>query len=147
MGFDVSTTGSILNFDEDSKYPGLVVKLDEPPIGLLTDVMKNYSRFTGGNVTPQEAAELIEALVGGFASVLEEWNAERKGAPVPATVEGVRSLGPTFVMGIIGAWVTGKTAAGDELGKGSTSGGSSPEELAAMAALSQSLPSSGEQNF
>lgn len=147
MGFEVSTTGSLLTFPEGSLYHGLEVRLDEAPIGMLTDIMENYSRFAGGNVDPETAAKLITTLTDGFASVLEEWNAERKGVPVPATPEGVRSLGTTFVMAVIGAWVTGKTTAGEELGKDSPSGVSSEAELTAMAALSSSLPSSSPQRL
>lgn len=147
MGFEVSTTGSVLSFPEGSKYAGLTVRLDEAPIGLLTDVMKDYSKFTAGNIGAEEAAKLITALMEGFASVLEEWDAERKGVPVPATLEGVRSLGPKFVLDLIGAWITGSVAVDDDLGKDSPNGGTSPEELAQMAALSQSLPSSPAQKF
>lgn len=147
MGFEVSTTGSDLKFPEGSRYHGLKVRLDEAPIGMVTDVMEGYSKFTSGNVTPEEAAKLVTALTESFASVLEEWNATRKGVPVPATLEGVRSLGTMFVMGVIGAWVTGSVAADDDLGKGSGSGGTSPEALAAMAAASSSLPSSEPQKL
>ena len=149
MAYEVPSTGSILNFPENSPYHGLTVKLDEPPIGLLTTVMENYSKFTTGNVSPEEAARLITVLVDSFASVLEEWDAQKKGVPVPATPEGVKSLGAAFVMGLIGAWVTGTTSVDEDgdLGKGSVSGGTSPEELAQMAALSSSLPSSGPQSF
>jgi hypothetical protein len=147
MGFEVSTTGSVLTFPPDSKYAGLEVRLDEAPIGLLTDVMESYVKFTAGNISADEAARLVKSLTEGFASVLEEWNAERKGVPVPATLDGVRSLGPTFLMGVIGAWVTGTVGVDDDLGKGSPSGGSSAEGAAAMAALSSSLPSSPQQKF
>ena len=140
-------TGSVLTFPDGSRYAGLVVKLDEPPIGMVADVMRKYARFTSGNVTADEAAALVESLTEGFAGVLEEWDAERKGVPVPATLEGVRSLGTTFVMGLIGAWVTGAVTVDEDLGKGSGSGGTSPEALAAMAAASSSPASSSPQKF
>ena len=53
----------------------------------------------------------------------------------------------TFAMTVIGAWLTGSVQADEDLGKGSASGGTSPEELAAMAAASSSLPSSEPQKL
>lgn len=147
MGFEVSTTGTVLAFPEGSKYAGLEVTVDEAPVGLLLDIMENYSKLAGETVDMAMAAKVFPVLLKGFASVLEGWNATRKGKPVPATLEGLRSLGQGFVLAVIGAWLTGSVQADDELGKGSASGGTSPEALAAMAALSTSLPSSEPQRL
>lgn len=146
-GFEVSTTGSVLTWPENSRYAGLEVTVDEAPVGLLLDIMGNYSKLSGETVDVATAAAVFPLLLEGFASVLESWNVTRKGEPVPATLEGLRSLGQGFVLTVVGAWLTGQTSADDDLGKGSPSGGTSPEELAQMAALSSSLPSSGEPKF
>lgn len=145
-GFEVSTTGNVLTF-EGTKYAGLEVTVDEAPMGLLLDIMEDYAVLVGSNVDVATAGKVLRSLTGNFASVLEGWNATRKGKPVPATLDGLRSLGQTFVMTVIGAWLTGNVQADEELGKGSPSGGNSPEALEAMAALSTSLPSSPQQKF
>lgn len=147
MSFEVSTTGSLLTFPEGSPYAGLEVTVDEAPVGLLLDIMENYSKLAGTEVDMQTAAAVLPLLLNGFAGVLEGWNATRKGEPVPATLEGLKSLGQAFVLAVIGAWLTGKTSAGDELGKDSPSGETSPEVLTAAAALSSNLPSSGQQRL
>lgn len=147
MGFDVSTTGDILTFPEDSKYAGLEVTLDEAPMGLLLDITEDYARLSGGDLDVKTAAKVLKGLVENLAEVLEDWNVTRKGVPVPPTLEGVRSMGKTFVLTVIGAWLTGNVSADEELGKGSGSGGSSEAALAAMAASSSALPSSSQQRL
>ena len=148
VGFEVGGgTGTILTF-EGTAYAGLEVKVDEPPIGLLLDIGEKYEALTSGDVvTMQDQVKLIRELMGGFAQVLEEWNVTRKGKPVPATLEGLRLMGHKFVVAVIGAWFTGTVAVSDDLGKGSASGGTSPEELAATAALSSSPLSSEPQRL
>lgn len=147
MPFDLSTTGRVLNF-ENTPYAGLTVKCDEAPIGLLTDIAKDYSKLIDPALAASpEGAELLDRLMENFAMVLEEWDLTRKGEPVPATLDGIRSVGSTFFMTLIRAWLTGTVQVDDDLGKGSASGGTSPEALAAMAALSSALPSSGPQRL
>lgn len=146
-GFEVSTTGSVLTFPEGSKYHGLEVTVDEAPLGMLLDIMEDYSRLSGENLDMATAAKVLKSITAGFAGVLEGWNATRKGEPVPATLEGLRSMGQAFAMAVIGAWLTGNVAADDDLGKGSPSGGTSAEELAAMAARSSSPASSSQPKF
>lgn len=146
-GFEVSTTGSVLKFPEGSKYHGLEVTVDEAPVGLLLEIMENYSKLSGETVDMAVAAKVLPPLLKSFASVLESWNVTRKGKAVPATLEGLKSLGQEFVLTVVGAWLTGSTSVDDDLGKGSASGGTSPEALAAMAALSSALPSSEPQRL
>lgn len=141
MGFEVSTTGEVLDF-AGTKYEGLEVRLDEAPMGLLLKIMEDYSRLSGGDLDTATAAKVFRSMCENFAGVLEEWNAERKGVPVPPTLDGLMSLGSTFVLDIVKAWMTGTAAPDEDLGKDSGSGETSPEELEQMAALSRSLPSS-----
>lgn len=147
MDFEVSTTGSVLTFPEDSKYAGLEVTVDEAPVGLLLDIMENYSRLAGAEIDMKTASAVFPVLLGGFAKVLEDWNLTRKGEPVPPTLEGLRSLGQSLVLEVIGAWLTGQTSADEELGKDSPSGSASQEALTAAAGLSKSLPSSSPQRL
>jgi hypothetical protein len=147
VDFEVSTTGSVLTFPEGSKYAGLEVTVDEAPVGLLLDIMENYSKLAGAEIDMKTAAAVFPVLLGGFAVVLEDWNLTRKGEPVPPTLEGLRTLGQSLVLAVIGAWLTGKTSADEELGKDSGSGASSQEVLTAAAGLSSSLPSSSPQRL
>jgi hypothetical protein len=145
-GFDVGSTGRILTF-EGTPYEGLEVKVDEAPLGLLTDIMEDYAKLTGEDLDMKTAARVLKKLMENFAVVLEEWNAERKGVPVPPTLDGLRSLGSNFFTAIVGAWLTENVEADEELGKDSGSGGTSEAELAAMAASSSALPSSSQQRL
>lgn len=140
MSFEVPTTGQKLDF-KGTAYEGLEITVDEAPLGLLTGIMKGYKSLSGDDLDLAAAADVLEQLTGQFGELLEDWNVTRKGVPVPATAEGLRSFGMQFAMDIIGAWLTGSAAAPPGLGKDSASGETSPEEQAAMAALSKSLPS------
>ena len=143
-GFEVPSTGTVLKFPENSKYPGLEVTVDEAPVGVLLGILEDFGSAGKG---AKAMAALLRSVIPKFATILESWNATRKGEPVPPTQEGLESLGAAFVIDVINAWLTGKTTAGDDLGKDSPSGASSPEELTAAAALSSSLPSSSQQKF
>lgn len=145
-GFEAPGTGSKLDFT-GTKYEGLEVTVDSVPLGLLTDIMEDYSRLTAENVDMTAALPVVLKLLGEFGRVLESWNVTKRGEPVPATAEGLKMLDLTFAMAIVGAWVTGTAQAPDPLPASSESGGSSAGALAAMAALSSSLPSSEPQNL
>jgi hypothetical protein len=150
MGFEAPGTGSVLTF-KDPRYEGLEVVVDSTPLGLVLSMAGQYDAATAAVASGNVAAALpvIDELLRQFGEVLESWNVERRGKPVPPTYEGLLTLDGTFAMAIVGAWVTGSTGPDPdgELGKGSPSGGPSPEGLAAMAALSSSLPSSGPQRL
>lgn len=140
-GFEAPGTGKLLNFD-GTPLEGLEVRCDDAPTGLLTDIMEDYAALAGDELDVQAAVPVIRRLLESFGGVIEEWNVTRKGQPVPPTYEGLRTLGITFVLQVVGAWLTGTTEAGGELGKDSTSGTTSDRELlTAAAALSSSLPS------
>jgi hypothetical protein len=145
-GYDVGTTGKKLTFD-GTPYEGLEVTVDEAPMGLLLDIMEDYSRLTGEDLDVKAAAKVLKQLTENFAMVLESWNAERKGVAVPPTMEGIRAVGSNFFTAIVGAWLTDEVQADEELGKDSGSGTTSQEALTAAAGLSRSLPSSSPQNL
>lgn len=149
MGFEAPGTGKILTF-AGTPYEGLEVTVDSAPLSLTLEVLGNYQAYlalASGNTPVAEAAPLLLRMLDAFGAVLEAWNVTRRGKPVPATAEGLRSLDMTFAMAIIGAWLTGSVAADEDLGKGLPSGGTSPEALAAMAALSSSPRSSEPQKL
>lgn len=149
VGFEAPGTGNKLDFT-GTKYEGLEVAVDSVPLGMLTEIMEDYSALTSLTTeTPDMTVALpvVLKLLGQFGEVLESWNVTKRGKPVPATAEGLRSLDLTFAMAIVGAWVTGTAQAPDPLPGSSESGGSSAAALAAMAAASSSLPSSEPQNL
>lgn len=149
MGFEAPGTGNILTF-EGTPYEGLEVTVDSAPLSLMLEVLGNYQAYqelATGKAPVAEVAPLLRRMLDAFGGVLESWNVEKRGKPVPATADGLRSLDMTFAMTVIGAWLTGSVQADEELGKGSASGGTSPAELAAMAAASSSLPSSEPQKL
>lgn len=139
-GFEVPSTGQILDFT-GTKYDGLEVTVDEVPIGVLVKIMQDLNHLGRKDVSVEDVTGVFERLTDSFGSFLEDWNATRKGVPVPPTPEGLRMFGVNFVTDIVHAWISGNTEADEDLGKDSPSGEISPEEQAAMAALSQSLPS------
>jgi hypothetical protein len=145
-GYEAPGTGSVLDF-AGTAHEGLEVTVDSVSIGVMLDILQDYSALTAENVTPAKAAGLITSLTGSFGAVLESWNVTRRGEPVPPTAEGLRSLDSGFVMDVVGAWLTGTAAAPPPLPGSSPSGGPSPEELAQMAAQSSSLPSSSPQRL
>lgn len=144
MGFEAPGTGRKLAF-EGTKYEGLEVTVDSASIGLLTAITGQYDSLTAlaaEQVDIKTAMPALNKLLGMFAEVLEQWNVTRRGEPVPPTEEGLRSLDATFVLEVIGAWLTGAVQADDDLGKDSASGTTSQEALTAAASLSSALPSS-----
>jgi hypothetical protein len=146
MGYEPPTTGTRLDFT-GTAHEGLEVTVDEVPLGTTLSLTQQWDKVAAAQAAPEDPEAMLAALpavavlVEGFAAALESWNVTRKGQPVPATAEGLRSLGTTFAIEIIGAWMTGTVSAPPPLPGNSESGGTSPEELAAMAALSSSLPS------
>ena len=150
MGFEAPGTGNVLTF-KDPKYKGLEVVVDSVPLGTALSMAGDYDTANAATASGNIGAALpvIDQLLRQFGAVLESWNVEKRGKPVPPTYEGLLTLDSTFAMVIVGAWVTGSTGPDPDgdLGKGSPSGGPSPEGLAAMAALSSSLPSSEPQRL
>ena len=137
MGFVPPTTGVKLTF-EGSMYEGLEVTMDSVSTGTVLDIMEKFEAAKNGD----PAAMIV--LLDGFAKALEAWNIEdrKTGDPVPATLDGLRTLDFTLAMAIIGAWIGSVTSAPPPLPGNSGSGGTSPEgPIPALAALSQNLPS------
>jgi hypothetical protein len=122
---------------------GLEVTVEGLNTGALLDLMDTAELLPSDPAavkldTGSRAA--VEKLMAALAGALVSWNVEdRAGQPVPATVEGLKSLNLGLVMDIIGAWIKAQTAVDDDLGKGSGSTGTSaPAPSIPMAPLSPS---------
>lgn len=134
MGYRPPTTGQKLDFT-GTPYEGLEVTVDSAPIGVVLGITEMFAAARKPGDTPGAVRDLLAK----FAAVLESWNVEdRNGEPVPPTVEGLLAQDTAFVMAVIEAWLTGTTGAGEELGKGSSSGATLPEVPIPMEPLSSS---------
>jgi hypothetical protein len=136
VGFVPPTTGVKLEF-EGTLYEGLEVTMDEVATGTVLDIMELFEEAKNGDV------KAFKILLADFSAALESWNIDHPKTlePVPATLEGLRTLGFTLSMAIIGGWVGTVTSAPPPLPGGSASGGISREEATTLAGLSSSLPS------
>jgi hypothetical protein len=73
-------------------------------------------------LTPEMAAA-IEQMMAMLAGALDSWNVEdRKGEPVPLTLDGLKSLKMTLVMDIINAWMSAQTGPDPTSPPGSSDG-------------------------
>ena len=79
-------------------------------------------------------------MVDVFASVLESWNVTRKGAPVPATKDGLLSQKPQFVIAVVTAWMDAVMGVSGPLGDGSSPGDGLMEATLPMSPLSTLTP-------
>jgi hypothetical protein len=95
--FDAGETETTfrLTFKE---YPGLEVMIREPSVGQLMEI-SSVQAEDGKSVT----AEQIQTTFRLFADLLVSWNLSRKGKRIPATYDGVLTLGSGFVMKLIAA--------------------------------------------
>jgi len=142
MGYEAPGTGNKLDFT-GTAHEGLEVTVDSVPLGLLMDIMGSFGALQamGEQLDIEVAQPVIESLIDNFGQVLESWNVEKRGVPVPATPAGIRTLDFSFFMVIVGAWLTGTAEAPPPLPGTSPSGGTSPEGPEAMAAQLSGLPS------
>jgi hypothetical protein len=97
MGFEAPETLFRLKF-EDPDMAGLEVTVHEPTID---DLMAMSGIDAAGAKKMDPAA--VKTMFKAFADLLDSWNLTRKGVPVPATLEGVTSQSPGFMMKVIAA--------------------------------------------
>jgi hypothetical protein len=91
----------IIRFED---RPGLEVVMRKLSVGELLDMAGLADAFTGGKATGEQAA----VMFGLFASRLVEWNIDGDDdEPVPATVDGARSLDPELFADILNGWMSG----------------------------------------
>lgn len=119
MGFEAPETLYKLTW-EDPAMAGLEVTVREPSI----DGMMSMTALDIPDAKKATVAQL-RPVFETFATLLDSWNVERKGVPVPATYEGVVSLAPAFAMKIIEAVGREFTRADPTSSSASPTGGSS----------------------
>ena len=119
MGFEAPETLYKLTW-EDPAMAGLEVTVREPSI----DGMMSMTALDIPDAKKATVAQL-RSVFETFATLLDSWNVERKGVPVPATYEGIVSLAPAFAMEIIEAVGRGFTRADPTSSSASPPGGSS----------------------
>lgn len=128
MGYKRKGNTFTLVFD-DSEYAGLEIEAKSLAFGDFLDVS---TRFSKADLTGDD----ISSVLAAFANSLVRWNLEDDSdQPVPATVEGVRSLDLPFILAVVSAWINGIAGTPGDLGKDSPSGDNSPEASMQMADL------------
>lgn len=134
MGFERKRKVFKLKF-ADPEFDGLEVLAASPSM----DTFVAIARHAGKNVD----TEALDELLGHFCVSLISWNLEEDGVPVPATVEGLRTQEPDFVLEVVDAWMdaVNGTSANDPLAQPSDAGGQFQEALIPMETLSPSLAS------
>ena len=95
MGFEPQETLYKLTW-EDPAMAGLEVTVREPSIGQM---LAMSGMGDDVKMDPAKVAGVFQV----FADLLDSWNVERKGEPVPPTYEGVVSQNPRFITKIIEA--------------------------------------------
>ena len=123
MGFEAPETLYKLTW-EDPAMAGLEVTVREPSIDQLLS-MDAMGADSGKGMD----AEKVRGAFRVFASLLESWNVERKGEPVPATYEGVVSQSTGFIMKIISAMGREFAKPDPTLLPGSNGGGTSQPSI------------------
>lgn len=120
----------------DPEMDGLVVRARSLPLGRFLSLASLVK--AGNDIQPERLAELFE----GFAGSLVDWNLTGDdGEPVPATLDGVYSQEPDFMLAIILPWIEVVASISSPLGKPSSGGGPSPEASIPMEVLSASQAS------
>lgn len=130
MGYRRVPTIYELDF-EGTEFEGLVVKMRSMRIGkmrkLLTSVQSEQDDLT---------SDEMDELLGMFVENIVSWNLEDEyGTPVPATLEGVDAQEFDLVFQVMKVWLDAMTGPGEDLGKGSASGGTSRVPLPPMVTL------------
>lgn len=104
MGYEIQETTYRLKLEE----LGAEVVVREPSIGAtgaaaaLAEV--DFDAVRDGRIAPGDVGRIM-SLLDAFAGCLASWDLTREGQPVPATVEGVRSLPLPLALAIISAWM------------------------------------------
>jgi hypothetical protein len=140
-----------LEFEEGTHFEGLSMSTRGLSIKEFTSVALKLGDIAGGmenaSQTDQLAAlprlaDALDEIREMFADALIEWNMkEEDGTPTPPTLDGVQLLDDQEFFLLINEWTTAIGGVSAPLGKGSTSGATSPELSALMEPLSPSQAS------
>lgn len=137
MGFRAPKKTYRLVFESED-LAGLEVRAASMPLGELLEIQQLADRYGPGGSERPGMVE-IDRMLGGFARALLSWNVEDdEGRPVPATLDGLKSLDFDFVLDIMLAWMDAVVAVPAPLAQPSSSGGTSLELSLPMEPLSPS---------
>lgn len=121
---------TIYTLDDIEGEEGLIVRMKAIKVGALRKVMKATSN------KGDSSDESMEEVIALMAKSLVSWNLEdEKGKPVPANAKGIDDQELELLMAIMEAWMDAMIGVDEDLGKGSTSGASSPAPPLTMEAL------------
>lgn len=119
---------------EDPEMNGLEVRIRGLTTGQFMDVAAKKEEAEQGG----DPAELFQMMVDQLVS----WNIEEEdGTPVPATLEGLKTLDMPFTMAIVNAWTDAVAGVPAPLEQSSPAGAPSLEASIPMETLSSSLVS------
>jgi predicted type IV restriction endonuclease len=128
MGYRKVPTIYSLTFAEE-EYEGFEIRMKGLKVGRIRRLIKAVD-------SEDKSTDSINEILSLFEEGLVSWNLEDEiGVPVPTTREGIEEQDVDFVMDIVSTWLDGMTGTGADLGKGSSSGETSPVELPTMEAL------------
>ena len=117
MGYDVDAARKIFALQFSGGFPDLEIKVASISFGELLELGDQIDRIRAG-------AGLAGArdLIRKFVDSVESWSLERRGEPLPVTVENFLLLGPDAATAALKAWDTSMVSVSVALGKDSTSG-------------------------
>lgn len=85
----------------DGEHAGLSMTLSGVPVGAYLDMLDLEGKTITGDT------EAMRAMLVDFADHIIEWNLETPtGTPIPATVDGLRSLSFDFALVLCGHWLS-----------------------------------------
>lgn len=124
---------------ETGEFAGLEVQATSAGVGLYMTIASLASEPIGNPPSVEDLNRLAE-LYEAFAPLLKSWNLEESdGVPVPATLKGLLSQDPPFVMAVVEAWMEAVAGVAAPLGEQSNGGEPFPEGSIPMDVLSPSL--------
>ena len=128
MGYRKVPTIYHLSF-ADPDYEGLEITMKSIKIGRVRKLMRILAL---DDADQEQMDEMFALLEEGLVS----WNlVDDDDQPVPTTIAGIEEQELPFILDIIGTWLDGMTGVSEDLGKGSSSGVTSPVELPTMETL------------
>lgn len=86
-------------------YPGLTVRARSISMGQVLELSQSIeARIFGPAVSPEDLPHL-ERIITTLGGALIDWNITDDGQPVPADVDGLRSLDPQLFRAVTLAWI------------------------------------------
>lgn len=145
MAYKYEPNTYTMTFDEKHRFHGLTMKVRSVKLGDFTKVIamagmaEKAMDESASDALKAEALEAMDSLFNAFSKALVSWDMEDEdGTPIPASREGLDMLDFEFVLPLVQEWMQAIGGVSQELGKGFSSGGTSPAPaipLPEMAAL------------